>query len=75
MKLNQMYRNVLTYTMEELVAKIEEDSIVRAERIQSMSKIDASGAKKARLDDAEKAILKSLGLSMKDIKSLQGSLI
>lgn len=76
MRLHQMYQNVLDLTLEELTVKVSRDSLVRTERLQATSKNDIP-AKKAGdlgLSEAEKAMIKSLGLSMKDIKILQGGL-
>jgi hypothetical protein len=76
MKLNQMFTNVLNLTFDDLVIKVEQDSERRTISITSaMSKIDVAPTTKARLSDQEKAILKALGLSMKDVKALQGELI
>lgn len=75
MKLEQMYTNVLSLTLEELTVKVSRDSLVRTERLQAMSKNDTPAKKTdLGLTDAEKAMIKSLGLSMKDIKILQGGL-
>ena len=75
MKLNQLYRNVLSMTFDELELKVMADSEVRTQMIEATTKIVPAGTAKARLNDSEKAILKALGLSMKDVKALQGELI
>lgn len=73
MKLNQMYTNVLDLNFAELELKVMADSEIRNRLIQSyqsMSKNDVA-VKTTRLDDSEKAILKALGLSLRDIKILK----
>jgi hypothetical protein len=76
MKIEQMYKNVLSMTLEELTVKVSADSIIRSARLQEMSKNDIPAKKTSDLglSDAEKAMIKMLGLSMKDIKILQGGL-
>jgi len=79
MKLNQMYRNVLDFTLEALTIKVEEDSLKRdAMLIEAMTKIAVAPRAKSivsTLSEQEKAILKALGLTQKDVKTLQGGLI
>ena len=78
MRLEQMFKNVLDYSLEALTLKVEEYSARRAERImQSMSKIyiaPKAQSSSTKLSDAEKGILKALGLSIKDIKALKGAM-
>lgn len=73
MKLNQMYTNILDISFEALVHKVEQESEQRKNFIlQSMTKIDGADKKvSTKLNESEKAILKALGLSMKDIKMLR----
>lgn len=77
MRLNQMYRNVLGLSLEELIVKVEEDSVKRAAFLaEVVSKIDMPRTTKSsstKLSEQEKAILKALGLSMKDVKNLAGA--
>jgi hypothetical protein len=76
MKLEQLRVNVLSLTMSELITKVMNDSSIRDARlIQSMSKIDTAESKvrTERLSSEEKAILKALGLTAKDIKALKGA--
>jgi tetrahydromethanopterin S-methyltransferase subunit H len=75
MKLEQMYRNVLDMNFAELELKVMADSDIRARMIAATSKNDIAVSSKTRLSDQEKAILKSLGLNMKTVKSLQGVLL
>lgn len=76
MKLHQMYHNVLNYSLEALIAKVEEDSVKRATLLaQSMQNNYISPKQSSRLSDQEKAILKALGLSMKDVKALKEATI
>jgi hypothetical protein len=76
MRLEQMYQNVLSLDFNALVLKVEQDSIKRDRMLQEVTKIDAtpsrkSGEAKLKLSDEDKSILKALGLSMKDIKTLK----
>ncbi len=73
MRLENMYTNVLSLSLEALTLKVEIDSERRSAMIaESMQKIDIGDKKSvARLTDSEKAILKALGLSAKDIKALR----
>ena len=75
MRLQDMYPNVLTYTLEELIEKVERDNLKRAARLEEMTNIAVSERKRApsssTLTPQEKAILKALGLTMKDVKALQ----
>lgn len=77
MKLESMRRNVLTYTLADLIVKVEEDSIKRTSSIESMSYIDNAKKSKASrteaLTESEKMILKALGLTPKSIKALKGA--
>jgi hypothetical protein len=63
-------------SLEELTIKVAQESLVRNTRLQAMSKIDTSSSRVSipGLTEAEKAMIKSLGLSLKDIKILQGGL-
>jgi hypothetical protein len=77
MRLNQMYRNVLSIPLEELTIIVEEMSAIRHTLLlQSMSKIDKTPKERdtPKLSDSEKAILKALGLKPKDIKALKESM-
>ena len=76
MKLNQMYTNVLDLSFEALVYKVEQETEQRKNFIlQSMTKNDVDGKKLSeKLSDAEKAILKALGLNSKTIKALKEAL-
>jgi hypothetical protein len=71
-----MYHNVLNYSLEALTAKVDEDSERRrAALAEATSKNDVTpktraGSSAQKLSDQEKAILKALGLSMKDVKAL-----
>lgn len=76
MRLDKMFSNVLDFTLEQLTTKVEIESAIRAEKIQQAeSKIDFAPKAKAtvKLDDHERAILKALGLTMKDLKLLRGT--
>lgn len=72
MRLEKMFKNVLSYSYDELLEHIEKVNRVRSERLQAMSKIDVPEKKISsnKLSDSDKAILKALGLSMKDLKGL-----
>lgn len=78
MILTQMYQNVLELDFETLVLKVEKDSEVRDIRlVEAMSKFDISGEINKRekkeslgLSAQEKAILKSIGLNVKDTQTL-----
>ena len=76
MRLGQMYHNVLNYSLEALTAKVEEESVVRRAALDRVtSKNDTTPKSRAassvnKLSDQEKAILKALGLSMRDVKAL-----
>jgi hypothetical protein len=77
MRLNQMYRNVLSIPLEELTIIVEEMSAIRHTLLlQSTSKIDKTPKERdtPKLSDSEKAILKALGLKPKDIKALKESM-
>jgi phage I-like protein len=78
MRLENMRINVLSLTHEALVASVEEARIKRVNDIQSMSNFDFDGEKPAKrktgvpvLSAEEKAILKSLGLTAKDLKAMR----
>jgi len=76
MKLEQLRVNVLSLTMSELITKVMHESSIREARlVQSMSKFDLAEpkARTERLSPEEKAILKALGLTAKDIKNLKGA--
>jgi hypothetical protein len=76
MKLEQLRVNVLSLTMSELITKVMNDSSIREARlVQSMSKFDLAETKvrTPSLSPEEKAILKALGLTAKDIKNLKGA--
>ena len=76
MKLNKMFRNVLDYTLDALQIKVEEDSAVRKARLEAATtKFVTPATSKAKpnrvtLSDQEKAILKSLGLNLKNVQAL-----
>jgi hypothetical protein len=71
-----MYHNVLNYSLEALTAKVEEDSVVRRaalDRVTSKNNTTPkarAASSTSKLSDQEKAILKALGLSLKDVKAL-----
>jgi crotonobetainyl-CoA:carnitine CoA-transferase CaiB-like acyl-CoA transferase len=71
-----MYTNILDLSFEALVHKVEQESERRKNFIlQSMTKIDGADKKAStKLNESEKAILKALGLSIKDIKALKEQL-
>lgn len=74
MRLEQMYPNVLTFSFEELVLKVEQDSAIRADALaQSVGKnnIDEAKVSSEKLSESDKAILKALGLKVKDLKTLK----
>lgn len=74
MRLDKMYRNVLSIPLEELTTIVEEMSAIRHTLlVQSTSKIDKTPKERdtPKLSDSEKAILKALGLKPKDIKALK----
>ena len=78
MKLNQMYQNVLSFSLENLITKVEKDSLIRDAALkEAMTKIAVapikSGSITSSLNEAEKAILKALGLTPKAIKQLKGA--
>jgi len=78
MILDQMYQNVLSFDFESLVLKVEKDSELRdIKLIESKSKFDIVGEINKRekkevigLSAQEKAILKSIGLNIKDAQTL-----
>jgi len=74
MKLEMMFKNVLDYSYEDLLVSIEERNKIRSQRIQAMSKNDVPEKKVSanKLSDGDKAILKALGLSMKDFMDFKG---
>lgn len=77
MRLDQMYKNVLSIPLEDLTAIVEEMSAIRHTLLlQSTSKIDKTPKERdtTKLSDSEKAILKALGLKPKDIKALKESM-
>ena len=77
MKLNQMYRNVLDFTIEALTLKVEEDSLKREAMLNEATTKNVIAARPrsviSTLSDQEKAILKALGLTAKSLKTLQGA--
>ena len=78
MKLNQMYRNVLDFTLEALTFKVEEDSLKREAMLNEATAKNVIASTRPRsvistLSDQEKAILKALGLTAKSLKTLQGA--
>ena len=77
MKLNQMYKNVLSYVLTELITKIEEDSLKREAMLNEATAKNVIAARPksviSTLSDQEKAILKALGLTAKSLKTLQGA--
>jgi hypothetical protein len=75
MKLERMFKNILHYSHNELVYCVEIIREKRASALQASANFDVAPNKRSRstapaLNAAEKAILKSLGLSLKDLKSL-----
>ena len=77
MRLDQMYKNVLSVSLEDLISMVEEASAIRHTLLlQSTSKIDKTPKERdtPKLSDSEKAILKALGLKPKDIKALKESM-
>lgn len=80
MRLERMYQNILLLDFEELVAKVENDSIKRDNALKAaMTNFDISAAipRKTRTKEPaiqmsaeEKAVMKSLGLSLKDMMAL-----
>ena len=73
MRLEQMYLNILDIDIEDLVAKVEQDSLVRAstlEQCQKLTMLPKGKSNTVRLSDEEKAVLKALGLTQKDLKAL-----
>ena len=77
MRLDQMYKNVLSIPLEDLTSMVEEASAIRHTLLlQSTSKIDKTPKERdtTKLSDSEKAILKALGLKPKDIKALKESM-
>lgn len=78
MILDQMYQNVLNFDFESLVLKVEKDSELRdIKLIEAKSKFDIVGEISKRekkevigLSAQEKAILKSIGLNIKDAQTL-----
>lgn len=77
MRLDQMYKNVLSIPLEDLILMVEEASAIRHTLLlQSTSKIDKTPKERdtPKLSDSEKAILKALGLKPKDIKALKESM-
>lgn len=78
MKLSEMFVNVLDLDFDALVAKVEKDSVVRDNALEAAgSKFDIDGTKKKvekpkvpKMTVQEKAIMKALGLNLKDVQTL-----
>lgn len=73
MKLHQMYQNILNLDINTIAIKVEKESVVRSAAISAVSKNDNAPKEKSnsmRLSAEEKAVLKALGLTQKDLKSL-----
>jgi hypothetical protein len=72
MRLEQMRRNVLMLSLEEATAVVESISKQRAQRLQEYTSAkERESPIRTTLSPEEKAILKALGLTMKDVKALK----
>jgi hypothetical protein len=72
MRLEQLYTNVLDISSDELLILVEQNALRRASILSEKSKIDTTSSRVSiSLSPQEKSILKALGLSLKDIKTLK----